>query len=166
MPLTRTLLCLALLLPPGGLAANFELVHNGQRVPLAMTPLLTGSKQASLQRWMQVNALALAQVYGRWPHQDWVAEVTPVALFTDDPVPFARVMRGEPDRVEFYISLTAGEERLVNDWTAYHKFNHLLIPYRGWGDMWFRKGLASYYQNILRRRIGILDERTMWQKLY
>jgi predicted metalloprotease with PDZ domain len=42
----------------------------------------------------------------------------------------------------------------------------LLIPYRGWGDLWFSEGLATYYQNILQARTGMLSEREMWQNIY
>jgi predicted metalloprotease with PDZ domain len=51
-------------------------------------------------------------------------------------------------------------------WTSYHELAHLLIPYRGWGDAWFSEGLASYYQNLMQARSGVLSEQAMWQKLY
>ena len=115
---------------------------------------------------LQLVADSLAGVYGRWPRDSWRVEVTPVTLYSDDPVPWAQVHRGDPDTVSLYIDAMASAEKLRHNWTAYHEFSHLLIPYRGWGDIWFSEGLASYYQNLLQARAGFLDEAAMWQKLY
>jgi predicted metalloprotease with PDZ domain len=41
-----------------------------------------------------------------------------------------------------------------------------LVPYRGWGDAWFSEGLASYYQNLLQARSGVISEQEMWQRLH
>jgi predicted metalloprotease with PDZ domain len=70
------------------------------------------------------------------------------------------------DRINFYIAVGATAAELKHAWTGYHEVAHLLIPYQGYGDAWFSEGLASYYQNVLQARGGILDEREMWQKLY
>ena len=74
--------------------------------------------------------------------------------------------RGEVDRVEFFVTAEASAERLRQAWTGYHELAHLLIPYRGWGDAWFSEGLASYYQNLMQARAGVLSENEMWQRLY
>ena len=58
-----------------------------------------------------------------------------------------------------------GYDVLVNDWTAFHELSHLLIPYRGHGNIWFSEGLATYYQNIIQARSGLLDETEMWTKI-
>jgi predicted metalloprotease with PDZ domain len=83
-----------------------------------------------------------------------------------DVIPWAQVNRARVDTASFYILADATAEELMDNWTGYHELAHLLIPYRGWGDMWFSEGLASYYQNILRARTGVLSEREAWQKLY
>ena len=48
---------------------------------------------------------------------------------------------------------------------ATHEFSHLLLPYPGQDAIWLSEGLASYYQNALRARQGILSDKTAWQKL-
>ena len=68
--------------------------------------------------------------------------------------------------VEFFTATQATTDSLQRAWTGYHELAHLLIPYQGWGGAWFSEGLASYYQNILQARVGILTEQQMWQKLY
>jgi len=64
------------------------------------------------------------------------------------------------------INKNASLEQLKDDWTIYHEFSHLLIPYDAGDERWLSEGLASYYQNILQARIGLFTEKKMWQKLY
>ena len=140
--------------------------REGQVLEMELNPGLGRRQRDDVIAWMESTADALAAVYGRWPRDRWRVRVQSVSGYGSDPVPWAQVNRGEPDIVSFYIDAGASERRLVNDWTAYHEFSHLLIPYRGWGDMWFSEGLASYYQNLLQARHGVFDEREMWQRLH
>ena len=47
-----------------------------------------------------------------------------------------------------------------------HEFSHLLVPYISSRDRWLSEGLATYYQNVLRARRGILTEREAWQSMH
>jgi hypothetical protein len=156
----------ALLGPTSVLAKEYPLQRDDQELVVDIHFLLPGNRKQEVLNWVEFVADSLAGVYGRWPRDSWRVEVTPVTLYSDDPVPWARVHRGDPDTVSLYIDAMASAEKLRHNWTAYHEFSHLLIPYRGWGDMWFSEGLASYYQNLLQARAGLLDEAEMWQKLY
>jgi hypothetical protein len=121
--------------------------------------------QAALTEWLDHLSRSLLQVYGRWPRQQWEISTTPVSINGSGAVPYGQVERGEVDRIDFYTVPRASAEQLKHSWTGYHEVSHLLIPYRGWGDMWFSEGLATYYQNILQVRAGIIDEHSLWQKL-
>lgn len=92
--------------------------------------------------------------------------VSPASASVNDPIPWAQVIRGDMNTVEFFISPQSGLEKLRGAWTGYHEVGHLLIPYRGWGDLWFSEGVATYYQNILQARMGLITEREMWQNIY
>ncbi|MEE4146385.1 MAG: hypothetical protein V2I26_16390, partial [Halieaceae bacterium] len=117
--------------------------------------------------WTDYIAGALTQVYGRWPDRRWQISAAPAeAASAGDPIPWAQVHRGQVNRVEFFTASSASLDELRHAWTSYHELAHLLIPYRGWGDAWFSEGLASYYQNILQARMGLISERQMWQNLY
>ena len=80
-------------------------------------------------------------------------------------VPFARVLRNEPQGVLFYVNPDKPLAEFINDWTAYHELSHLFIPYPGIEDIWFSEGLASYYQNILQYRAGLLSAAAAREKL-
>jgi len=51
------------------------------------------------------------------------------------------------------------------DWTAVHELSHLFHPYLGDDGRWLAEGLASYYQNVLRARGGLLEEAEAWRRL-
>jgi hypothetical protein len=146
-------------------AKEFVIQRQQQQLTVDVHFSLFGDHRDDVLAWVESTADALAGVYGRWPRDEWRIKVRPVSLFGNDPVPWAQVTRGDPDTVSFYIDAMASKEELVSNWTAYHELSHLLIPYRGWGDMWFSEGLASYYQNLLQARHGVIDEREMWQRL-
>lgn len=168
---TGCIALLALLLLPFPIQASEKttrhlLFDHGRRLELHISNEFDHGMQKNLVEWVDFIAQTLAGVYGHWPRQQWQVSIAPVSAATSDPVPWAEVHRGEPDRVEFFTLARASAGDLKQAWTGYHELAHLLIPYRGWGDAWFSEGLASYYQNVLQARAGVLSEQQMWQKLY
>ncbi|MDZ7781859.1 MAG: hypothetical protein U5K56_02580 [Halioglobus sp.] len=164
------LLCVAALsgAAPAGAAvpATEKITRQGRTLELRISPGFEPDTQKDLRSWILFVAQALEQVYGHWPGQRWLVTVEPLSAPGSDPIPWARVHRDNPDRVEFFVSPRATAGQLREAWTGYHEMAHLLLPYRGWGDAWFSEGLATYYQNVLRARAGVLDERAMWQAMY
>ncbi len=162
----RHLLLLLMCFAPPLMAERVYYERGEQQLEIELSERLPASRRDDVVGWIQDTADALAAVHGRWPRDRWRVRIVPYTGYGSDPVPWAQVNRGDPDVVSFYIDPDASRERLRNNWTAYHEFAHLLIPYRGWGDMWFSEGLASYYQNLLQARHGVFDEREMWQRLH
>jgi hypothetical protein len=169
LPHTLALIFLPLLLC-SGMAQAIEkprlLRHQGSTLTVRISEEFSPDMQESLEQWTSSISKSLLQVYGRWPRKQWEISVSPISASHTDPIPWAQVKRGDPDRVEFFTSTATTTADLVGAWTSYHELSHLLIPYRGWGDIWFSEGLASYYQNILQARMGLLSEQQMWQKLH
>jgi hypothetical protein len=169
--LLATVVVLALLPVAPGLGSpeddNRHLIQrDGRQLEILISTQFSPDMQDKLLVWIDYISDALRQVYGHWPAQHWQISVAPTAASASDPIPWALVHRGEVNRVEFFTSADASSEELQRAWTSYHELAHLLIPYRGWGDAWFSEGLASYYQNLLQARMGLISEREMWQKLY
>ena len=166
----RSLLLVLLVLWSGlqqsAAATSYRYERQGQVLEITLSGDFSETSRSGVRDWIESTAEALATVYGRWPRDYWRVHVRATNHRGRDPVPWAQVNRGDPDRVSFYIDGSASYDTLVGNWTAYHEFSHLLIPYRGWGDMWFSEGLASYYQNLLQARHGVFDEREMWQRLH
>lgn len=54
---------------------------------------------------------------------------------------------------------------LRNDWVAPHEFSHLSHPFVARSDLWFSEGIATYYQEVLRARVGLQSELEAWRAL-
>ena len=48
---------------------------------------------------------------------------------------------------------------------AVHELSHLMHPYLGDRGAWLAEGLATYYQNVLRARAGLLSADQGWAEL-
>ena len=57
-------------------------------------------------------------------------------------------------------------ESLREDWIAIHEFSHLLHPFVRREDAWLSEGLATYLQEVLRVRAGMLDADAAWRRMY
>lgn len=116
--------------------------------------------KATLKAWLDDLANCISMLHGRWPRPEIRIALQPAKssrpYFSDSAVPFARVLRNRPEGVLFYVTPGLPLTDYVSDWTAYHELSHLFIPYPGRKDVWISEGLASYYQNILQLRAGVL----------
>lgn len=142
------------------------LLRGDRKLDVSISAEFKPAQRMQLIAWINFISGALADVYGHWPRHEWKVSISPAAAADSDPIPWAQVHRDTINRVEFYTAPRATTEELKRAWTGYHELAHLLIPYQGWGETWFSEGLASYYQNILQARSGILTEQQTWQNLY
>ncbi len=165
----RLLLTCLLLFPvacPAQSLSSWHLRRGDSLLEVQVSPQFDARQREELRHWIEVLSESLLQVFGRWPRKQWQITVVPISASSSDPIPWAKVVRGEVDRVEFFTIPNPERESLSASWTGYHELAHLLIPYRGSGDIWFSEGLASYYQNLLRARSGQINEQQLWQKLH
>lgn len=132
---------------------------------IRFTDDFSATQQEKLSRWVDHAKAALSLVYGELPSDDFVT-VIKATNHKSSAVPWGEVQRNSPTEVVLVVNVTANLEELIADWTIYHEFSHLLIPYDASEARWFSEGLASYYQNIIQARVGVFDQQTMWLKLY
>lgn len=158
-------LIFGLALIPTALSSSYTLTHEKQTIQVTMDSDISGSTKSMLMSWLRHSTDALKTVYGEWPNDRLNIEVK-AGRSSYSPVPWGEVRRGKPPKVILVVDQRQDLNNFKEDWTVYHELSHLLIPYDGGGHRWFSEGLASYYQNILQARIGMFDERKMWQKLY
>ena len=140
--------------------------HEGSRLYLELSPDYNPRTAETVERWVKFLGSALLQVYGRWPRDAWRVSAAPASAPGSDPVPWALVHRGDVNTIEFYTAPRAQFDELKRAFTGYHEIAHLLIPYRGWGDLWISEGVATYYQHVLQARSGVISETELWQYLY
>lgn len=136
----------------------------GANIQLNIEDDFNVKEQDVITRWLKRYSQALAGLYGRFPLTDVQLSVNR-ASYGKGPVPWAEVMRDEPEGVRFYLSENVDSFSLMADWTAAHELSHLLMPYPGQSDVWLSEGLASWYQGILMFNAGLKSEQALWQGL-
>jgi hypothetical protein len=119
-----------------------------------------------LQAWIEEVANAVEGTFGRWPlDRSWV-RISETDSRDRSPVPWGQTSRsGRAPGVLLYVRRDAGMADLQADWTAAHEFAHLFHPYLGRDGRWLAEGLASYYQNVIRARSGLMGARDAWREL-
>lgn len=122
------------------------------------------------QRWLAECAQAARGADGRFPLRTAQVRILPARGRRrgdgDSPVPWGQTVReGGSVSVLLYVREDASLDALRADWTAVHELAHLFHPYLGPDGRWLAEGLASYYQNVLRARVGLLGAEEAWRRL-
>jgi hypothetical protein len=115
--------------------------------------------------WLQAAAAAVARLYGRFPVASLQVVVVPGAR-SNSAVPSAYVLRGGGPAAHFFINQRHPIEEFRADWSAVHELSHLLLPYVHSEDAWLSEGVASYYQNVLLARSGVISPQEAWQSMH
>lgn len=120
---------------------------------------------ASETRWISEAAAASTRVTGQAPFAHLTALVIPTFDVPAMPVLFGVAGRGMRPSVTLLVSEHAREAALVPDWTLVHELSHFLTAYLDGEDTWLSEGLATYYEEVLRARQGLISERDAWAAL-
>ena len=142
-----------------------ELNAGGRTLHIRIDPEIDRARARVLHEWITETARAALGAYGRFPLPDATVRVSEVDRRSDSPVPWGQTSRRDSVAVLLYVRRGASLEELRADWTAVHELSHLFHPYLGGDGRWLAEGLASYYQNVLRARSGLLDEEEAWRRL-
>jgi hypothetical protein len=158
-------LLLILFISPADSKNNVNNTDKSQRIDVQF-PLNTSSdKKAMLGQWIDHSSDALTLVYGELPVEHFITKIE-FSKRDSGVVPWGEVSRNTIPEVTLVVNPKSTLNELKADWTIYHEFSHLLIPYDAGDSRWFSEGLASYYQNIIQARSGMFSETKMWQKLF
>jgi hypothetical protein len=142
-----------------------EVAVPGARLRLSVLDGDPAAAAADMGRWIGEAANAVATLYGSFPLASPQILVIPRGE-ADEAVPWAQVLRGGGAAAHFFIDAARPLSEFRDDWTATHELSHMLLPYVKRGDAWLSEGFASYYQNVLRARAGMLEPEQAWEKLY
>ncbi len=132
---------------------------------LSVLPADPPADAKAMAAWLSEAATAVSDLYGRFPIPAPQVLVVPLGP-RGEAVPWAQVLRGGRPAAHFFVDQTRPLSEFRADWTATHELSHLALPYLGTSNAWLSEGMASYYQNVLRARAGLLTEREAWQKLH
>ncbi len=137
----------------------------GSQLRVEVVEVADGERAAMLQRWIAETATAPLTVFGRFPLPTAQVRVKQVSSDDDSPVPWGQTLRSDGVSVLLFVRENATLDELRADWTAVHELSHLFHPYLGSSGRWMAEGLASYYQNVLRARVGLLEGDEAWRRL-
>ena len=117
-----------------------------------------------LDAWFARVAQAVLGAYGRLPLPDVQVLMIPVGA-RGHAVMFGQSIRGEGNALQLLIDPSRPAAEFDDDWMAVHELSHLMHPYLGDRGSWLAEGLATYYQNVLRARGGLLTPAQAWDRL-
>ena len=147
-----------------GRLANAVIDIHGKTLRVSVVGDASTALVAVLRDWVGAGARAVAGLYGRFPVDDVLVLVIPLGR-NPDPVPWGEVVRGGGDVVHLYVDGSRRLDELNANWVLCHELSHLLHPYVTRDGAWLPEGIASYYQNVLRARVGLLEPAVAWRKL-
>jgi hypothetical protein len=125
---------------------------------------------AAMTSWLLASARAVATLSGRFPVKR--VGVMLVAEPAPRPVLIGYFSRGGGPMALFFVASHASE--LVDDtdleatgrWALTHELAHAWLPPTDVKDAWFNEGLATWHQDLLARRAGLIaDDATYWRGL-
>jgi hypothetical protein len=132
-------------------------------------------QRAKLVAWLNRVGRALLGAYGKVPVADVQISMVSVdniswagrfaAFLQPAAVLGGESARGQGNALQLIVDPGRPEKEFNEDWTAIHELSHLMHPYLGDRGSWLGEGLATYYQNVLRARGGLLTPVQAWDRL-
>ncbi len=117
-----------------------------------------------LDAWLARVSSAAVSAYGKLPLADVQVLVVPVGA-SREPVEFGQSTRGQGHGLTLFVDASQPASAFDRDWVAVHEMSHLFHPYLGDRGSWLAEGLATYYQNVLRTRAGLLTPAETWEQI-
>ncbi len=131
---------------------------------VALLDSIDAAQRGKLERWFDRVAHAALSAYGRLPLADVQVLMLPVGG-RGHAVVFGQSVRGQGNALHLLLDPSRPEAEFDDDWMAVHELSHLMHPYLGDRGSWLSEGLATYYQNVLRARGGLLTAAQGWDRL-
>lgn len=132
---------------------ELELESVGTTARLAVLGEMPNMDRAALSRWLHDTMEIAAESDGRFPSRRLQVLLLPQRFGNE---PFGNVARGGGASVLLLVPDEFDEATLKRDWVLPHELSHLLLPFLGREDAWLSEGFATYYQELLRARAGVI----------
>jgi len=126
---------------------------------------IDNDQKEKLRTWLARVSRAVLSAYGRLPLPDVQVLMIPVTSRHGEAVVFGQSVRGEGNALHLLVDPAQPATEFDKGWVAVHELSHLMHPYLGDRGSWLAEGLATYYQNVLRARSGLLTPTQAWDRL-
>lgn len=138
------------------------------RVSTAMADFEVGALHAGALRpeaWLRAASDAVWPLAGELPLGRVQVILDGRAVPADAPPGFGLSSRGGGRSLLFVVGRDADADALVGEWIAVHEMVHLVLPVTRDEDAWLGEGIATYYQEVLRARAGMISAEQAWENL-
>jgi hypothetical protein len=120
---------------------------------------------ALIPQWLTRAAQAASLPGARFPVPDTQVIVVPTSP-SSFPIFFGHTGRSGGASIVLFLPTDVDAATLQADWIAVHEFSHLWHPFIRREDAWLSEGIATYWQEVLRARAGLISREQVWQRLY
>jgi hypothetical protein len=120
---------------------------------------------ALIPAWLTRAAQAASLPGARFPVPDAQVIVVPTSP-SSFPIFFGHTGRSGGASIVLFLPTDVDSATLQADWIAVHEFSHLWHPFIRRQDAWLSEGIATYWQEVLRARAGLITREQVWQRLY
>lgn len=138
------------------------------RVSTAMADFEVGALHAGALRpeaWLRAASDAVWPLAGGQPLGRVQVILDGRAVPPEAPPGFGLSSRGGGRSLLFVVGRDADADALVGEWIAVHEMVHLVLPVTRDEDAWLGEGIATYYQEVLRARAGMISAEAAWENL-
>jgi hypothetical protein len=136
----------------------------GATLDIARLPGELALSEDDLRSWISEAAGGVSTITDGFPASHALVTIVPAGT-RGNGVLFGNVGRGGGSSLMLIVASSATLDEVRRDWVAVHELSHLTVPFVRRDDMWISEGLATYYQEILRARIGVHTPAQAWAAL-
>jgi hypothetical protein len=142
-----------------------ELAVPGGKLRVALLAGFSAATKPLIGPWLSRAARAASSPGGEFPVPDAQVIVVPTSP-SAFPIFFGHTGRSGGASIILFLPTDVDAEKLQSDWIAVHEFSHLWHPFVHRQDAWLSEGIATYWQEVLRARAGLISREQVWQRLY
>lgn len=144
--------------------ANEPIFTKKEEVTFSNLSTLSLSQQKTIKQWINSGINASQTTLGLPYQEGYHFDLMP-RYFASEPVPWARVIRGDIDSIELHFFRYASFAQLKKDWTLYHELSHLYHPLFEYSDFWLAEGLATYLQQLIMFQNRVINRDEFYQRI-
>ncbi|MCA9641532.1 MAG: hypothetical protein KC492_12590 [Myxococcales bacterium] len=112
--------------------------------------------------WVQRSASSVSKFWQGFPVPHAALFLIPVR--NRDDVIFGKVLPASAPAIALLVGEEATQAELDDDWILVHELFHLGVPSFSGEGKWFDEGLATYYEPVIRARVGNKSEQEVWNE--
>lgn len=137
----------------------------GGVLDVALLEGFPAATRALVAAWLSTAGEVVAGATGVFPARSTQVIVVPTPA-GPRAIRFGHTGRSGGPSILLFMPDDSDLAALREDWIAVHEFCHLLHPFVRREDAWLSEGLATYLQDVLRTRAGLLTPELLWRRMY